>query len=182
VSDALNELVEYRGQYGLSPMLKRLQTFHNANPEVLDFLVQELREVRASGWRKTSVGSLWHHARWVLTQTYRAPGETFVMSNNFFPHYERVIVILHPDMNGFFEMAKSKADEDFGTRLETATKNPKPGHIRRLLWADGRAIEDGWRPTIQHEPKPVARRERVTRKPAGSVPSGGVHHFDRGQS
>lgn len=42
-------------------------------------------------------------------------------------------------------------------------KHQKPGHIRRLVWADGTAIENGWRPTTPHEPKPVRRRERVTR-------------------
>jgi hypothetical protein len=84
------------------------------------------------------------------------------MGNNLFPHYGRIIAILHPDLIGFYAMAKSKADADFGTVLEPV-KNQKPGHIRRLMWADGTAIENGWRPTIQHEPKPVERRDRVRR-------------------
>jgi hypothetical protein len=69
---------------------------------------------------------------------------------------------LHPELNGFFAMAKSAADADLGTMLEPG-KNLEPGHARRLLWADGTPIERGWRPTIQHEPKPVQRRERVRR-------------------
>lgn len=166
MKDAIDELIEYRKPHGISPMLRRVHRFHKANPQVLDFLIQELREVRESGWPKTSLGSLWHHARWVLTQKYRAPGETFVMSNNLFPHYERIIIILHPEFNGFYEMAKSRADEDFGTMLEPVSK---PGHVRRLMWADGTAIENGWRPTTPHEPKPVPRRERVRRKPPVSV-------------
>ena len=166
--DAIDELIEYRKPHGLSQMLHRVHRFHKTNPQVLDFLIQELREVRESGWPKTSLGSLWHHARWVLTQKYRAPGETFVMSNNLFPHYERIIIILHPEFNGFYEMAKSKADADLGTMLEQSTKL-KPGHIRRLLWADGKAIENGGRPITPHEPKPVPRRERVRRKSPMSV-------------
>ena len=167
--DAIDELIEYRKPHGLSPMLRRVHRFHKTNPQVLDFLVQELRDVRDSGWPKTSLGSLWHHARWVLTQKYRAPGESFVMSNNLFPHYERIIVILHPEFNGFFEMAKSKADADLGTMLEPVSKSHPDGYVRQLLWADGKAIERGWRPTTPHEPKPVARRERVRRRPQGTV-------------
>jgi hypothetical protein len=85
------------------------------------------------------------------------------MSNNLFPHYERIIAILHPDLNGFFGMATSKADTDLGTKLEPGAKHQTPGYIRRLVWADGTAIESGWRPATPHEPKPVRRRERVTR-------------------
>jgi hypothetical protein len=167
--DAIDELLEYRKPHGISPMLARVHSFHQNNRQVLDFLVQELRDVRDSGWPKTSVGSLWHHARWVLTQKYRAPGETFVMSNNLFPHYERMIVILHPDLNGFFEMQTCKADADLGTRLEPVSKLHPKGYVRRLLWEDGKAIENGWRPVNKHAPQPVARRERIRRKPVASV-------------
>lgn len=162
--DAVDELIAYRKQFGrLSPMLRRVYRFHKANPQVLDFLVSEMRVDLENGWRRTSLGSLWHYARWVLTRKNRIPGESFVMSNNLFPHYGRIIVILHPELNGSFEMAKSKADADLGTMLEPASKNHERGYIRRLLWADGTPIEHGWRPTVPHEPKPVNRRERVRR-------------------
>ena len=162
--DAFSELMRYREAQGVkSAMLKRVWKFHRAKPEVLDFLIQELREVRASGWTKTSVGSLWHHARWCLTQKLRAPGETYVMANDLFPWYERIIIILRPEFNQFFQMAKSEADADLGTKLEPAPKDAKRGYIRRLLWADGTEIESGWRPSLPHEPKPVRRRARVAR-------------------
>jgi hypothetical protein len=167
--DAIDELIEHRRPYGISPMLRRVHNFHQTNPQVLDFLVEELREVRASGWERTSLGSLWHHARWVLTQKYSAPGETFVMSNNLFPHYSRIIVILHPDLNGFYGMAKSGADLDLGTMLEPFSNAHPKKYVRRLLWADGKSIERGWRPGAQHVPQQVARRERVRRKPMDTV-------------
>jgi len=162
--DAVDELIAYRKQCGpVSRMLRRVHRFHKTNPQVLDFLVLELREVRANGWTRASVGSLWHYGRWVLTQKHRAPGESFVMSNNLFPYFERIIAILHPDLNGFFEMGKSDADVDLGTKLEPSPKVRERGYIRRLVWSDGKAIEDGWRPSTPHEPKPVRRRERVKR-------------------
>jgi hypothetical protein len=177
--DAVDELIAYRRQFGpLSPMLRRVHKLHKRNPHLLDFLVQELREVRASGWTCASVRSLWEHGRWVLTKR-KAHGEDFAMANELAPYYARILCILHPDFNGFFVMNQSKADADFGTMLEPSTKDHKPGYIRRLLWAEclgtvpGSAelvkvrcemkIERGWQPTAKHEPKPVSRRERVRR-------------------
>jgi hypothetical protein len=160
--DAIDELIAHRRQTGsISPMLRRVHRFHRANPNVLDFLVSEMRVDKENGWTRTSLGSLWHYGRWVLTRKHRAPGESFLMSNNLFPHYGRIIAILHPDLNGFFAMAKSKADADLGTTLEPGTH--QKGSIRRLVWADGTSIDAGWRPNTPHEPKPVRRRERVTR-------------------
>src|SRR5579859_1639502 len=144
--DAVNELIQYRVAQGAKgAMLKRVHRFHQAKPEVLDFLVEELRALRANGWPRASVGSLWHYARWTLMQSYRAPGETYFMANDLFPWYERAIVILCPEFNQFFQMSQSQADNDFGTMLEPAPKDPKRGYIRRLLWADGKDIADGWR-------------------------------------
>lgn len=156
----------YRMPFGLSTLAKRVHTFHKTNPQVLDFLVNELREVQANGRPRASVGSLWHYARGVLTEKHRAPGESFVMSNNLFPHYSRMIVIFHPTLNGFFEMGRSQADEDFGTMLEPVRKSMPKGYIRGLLWADGNAIERGWRPSILHEPKQVERLLPLVRKAA----------------
>jgi hypothetical protein len=162
--DALTELLEYRKPHGASPMLNRAYRFHRKNPEVLDFLVRELRAARSSDRKRTSLGSLWHYMRWTLVKKRWVAGETFVVTQNLSAYYSRFLVILHPEFNGFFEMAKSRADADLGTMLEAPSKNHKPGYIRRLLWADGTAIENGWRPTVPHEPKPVKRRRPVTRE------------------
>jgi hypothetical protein len=102
--------------------------------------------------------------RWTLVKKRRAHSERFVVTQNLSAYYSRFVVVLHPEFNGFFKMAKSKADADLGTMLEAPSKKHAPGHIRRLLWADGTAIEDGWRPTAPHEPKPVKRRKPVTRE------------------
>ena len=72
-----------------------------------------MRVDRDGGWKRASLGSLWHYARWVLTRRHRVPGESFAMSNNLFPWYGRIIAILHPDLNGFFR----DADEQGRRRL-----------------------------------------------------------------
>ena len=164
--DALNELLQHiQSTRGLTPRLKRLKQFHNANPAVLDLIVRELYDVREMGWKAASVISLWEYARWVLAKTKTA-GESFAMNNNFRSCYARVIVILHPELNGFFEMRETNKpgvegpDSEMGTKLEDA--RPKD-YGRRLQWADGTAIENGWRPTTPHKPQQVSRRERVRR-------------------
>ena len=174
--DAVNELLHHiQSTRGLSPRLKRLKQFHNANTPVLDLIVQELYDVQAMGWKAASVISLWEYARWVITKT-KTRADPFAMNNNFRSYYARIIAILHPRLNGFFEMREPNKpgrkersiDAEMGTKLESA-KSREKDYSRRLLWADSTPIERGWRPTTPHVPKPVSRRERVLRKPPGSL-------------
>lgn len=166
--DAVMELIEYRRPFGLSRLGERFFSFHKLNPEVLDFFYQELLTLRENGWTKTSFGSLWHHARWVLTVRHRVPGETFAMSQNLACHYARALVILHPDFNGFYDMERAQADKDFGVCIEPVPRKQIKGYIRKLQWVNGRAIENGWRPAVPHAlpAAPVPRRAPVKRKAA----------------
>jgi hypothetical protein len=168
--DAVDELLQHiQDTRGLSPRLKRLGQFHRDNRVVLDLIVRELYDVRSMGWPCASVKSIWEYARWVLTKK-KATGEPFAMNDVFQSYYARIIAILHPSLNGFFEMREPNQpgrkergpDAEMGTKLESAKSRTKD-YGRRLQWADETAIESGWRPTIPHEPKPVHRRERVKR-------------------
>ena len=162
--DPIEQLIEWRRPHGLSPLARRFFRLHQLNPDLLDFFTQELVTLRANGWERTSFGSLWHHARWVFT-TRRAPGETFAMSQNLACHYARALIILHPEFNGFYALEKALADKDFGVCIEPAPRKYVAGYVRRLYWADGRAIENGWRPTVAHKipSAPVPRRKPVER-------------------
>ena len=168
--DAVNELLRHiQSTRKLSPRLERLRRFHNANGNVLDLIVQELYDVRAMSWNGASVKSLWEYARWILMKK-RTANEPFEMNDVFQSYYARIIVILHPDLNGFFEMREPRKpsrkergpDAELGTKL-AAEKAGIKDYGRRLLWSDGTPIENGWQPSTPHEPKPVRRRERVRR-------------------
>jgi hypothetical protein len=176
MSDAVNELLQHiQNTLGLSRKLKRLKKFHDDNPDVLDFIVQELYDVREVGWKGASVISLWEYSRWVLRKTKTA-GDPFAMNNNHRSYYARIIAILHPELNGFFEMREPgnpdqqerSIDAEMGTKLERV-KSRAEDYGRRLLWADGTPIELGWQPTTPHKPKPVSRRQRTLRKSPTSV-------------
>jgi hypothetical protein len=136
--------------------LRRFREFHQAHPEVLDFLVAEirLRIERVGG--AFSFHSLWDYCRWKIELEQR-PTDTYKMNDHAAPFYARAIVILHPDLNGKCEFRKCRTDEILGTDIAPMTANRPGDYSRRLCWADGTALEDGWRPShphvIQHAPR-----------------------------
>ena len=128
--------------------LREFHSFHNMHPEVLDFLVQEIR-LRLDRFDAFSYHGLWEYARWKL-EIEKGPSDTFLMNDHLAPFYARAITILHPEFNGRAEFRKSKADSILGTQIEPAPEKRPKNYARRLQWADGTAIEDGWRPTTPH--------------------------------
>jgi hypothetical protein len=162
--DAIDELV------ARSKNCRELRAFHeahNSHPEVLDFLVEEIR-LRLERFPSFSYHSLWEYARWKIDME-KGPDDTFLMNDHAAPFYARAITILHPEFNGRAEFRKCKADEVFGLQIEPAPKKRPKNYARRLLWADGSTLENGWRPTLPHVVGPVTRRPDIHRKPAGSV-------------
>lgn len=143
--DAVDELVARSKDHR---ELQAFHEFHKRHPEVLDFLVQEIR-LRLERFDAFSYHSLWQYARWKL-EMEKGPGDTFMMNDHAAPFYARAITVLHPEFNGRAEFRKSKADEILGLRIEPVPDKRPKNYARRLQWADGTAIENGWRPAIPH--------------------------------
>lgn len=143
--DAIDELVARSKDHR---ELRAFHEFHKRHPEVLDFLVQEIR-LRLDRFDAFSYHSLWQYARWKL-EMEKGPGDTFLMNDHAAPFYARAITVLHPEFNGRAEFRKSKADPIFGLRIEPVPDKRPKNYARRLQWADGTAIEKGWRPTTPH--------------------------------
>jgi hypothetical protein len=145
--DAIDELVR---RSKADPELSKFEAFHKANPQVLDFLVAEIRLLRGCGG--FSFASLWHYSRWKLKHR-KGTTTTYAMNDHLTPFYARAILILHPELNGRAEMrsrdGECNADRIFGTRLASGAKRNRD-YSRRLEWADGTSLEDGWRPTHPH--------------------------------
>jgi hypothetical protein len=155
-TDAIDELVARSNN---RPELRAFHEFHKEHPEVLDFLVDEIRLRIAHGNRAFSFQSLWSYARWKL-EVDKGPDDTFKMNDHLCPFYARAIIILHPELNGLAELRPAKADEIFGTRIEPLPHGKRPkGYARKLQWADGTAIEDGWRPSTPHVVNHAANRK-----------------------
>jgi len=144
--DAIDELV---GRSKPHRELCAFREFHKAHPEVLDFLVQEIQLRTDHGFAAFSYHSLWEYCRWKL-ELEKGPGDTFQMNDHATPFYARAITILHPEFNGRAEFRQSRADSIFGTRIEPVPERRPKNYARRLQWADGTAIENGWRPRHPH--------------------------------
>jgi hypothetical protein len=152
--DAIDELV---ARSKSDQELRAFHDFHKRHPEVLDFLVEEI-QLRLDRFEAFSYHSLWQYARWKL-ELEKGPRDTFLMNDHAAPFYARAITILHPEFNGRAEFRKSKVDPIFGTRIEPAPEKRPKNYARRLQWADGTAIEDGWRPAIPHVLNHAANRK-----------------------
>jgi hypothetical protein len=138
--------------------LRAFHQFHRAHPEVLDFLVEEIQLRIDKGFPAFSYRSLWEYGRWKL-QMQHGPGETFLMNDHAGVLYGRAIVILHPEFNGRAEFRTAKADSIFGTKIEPMPKKRPKNYARRLQWADGTALENGWRPQNPHVVNHAANRK-----------------------
>jgi len=152
--DAIDELAARSRKH---PELLAFCKFHRAHPEVLDFLVQEIRLRIDHGFKAFSYHSLWEYARWKLEMQI-GPCETFLMNDHAVPFYARAITVLHPEFNGRAEFRQSKADSIFGTRIEPVPDRRPKNYARRLQWADGTPIENGWRSENPHVVNHAANR------------------------
>jgi hypothetical protein len=150
--DAIDELVA-RSKPCIA--LKRFHDYHRANPEVFDFIVAELRLRIVKGFTASSVHNICEYARWKI-ETDRGPGTVFSLNDRFAPFYARAVVIICPAYNGHVEFRRSVADGIFGVCLEPLPKKRRKNYARRLVWADGATIEDGWRPSRPHVPRYAA--------------------------
>ncbi len=155
MKDAIDELV-CRSQRHRE--LRAFHKFHKRHPEVLDFLVQEIQLRIDHGFTAFSYHSLWQYARWKL-EMLKGPGDTFLMNDHAAPFYARAITVLHPEFNGRAEFRKSKADTILGLRIEPVPDKRPRNYARRLQWADGTPIENGWRPVNPHVVNHAANRK-----------------------
>jgi hypothetical protein len=155
--DAIDELVARSVD---CPKLRAFHKAHRLHPETFDFLVAEIQLRLESGFPAFSYHCLAEYARWKIEKE-EGPTTTFFLNDNDVPFYGRALIVLHPEFNGHCEFRKSEADEIFGTRIEPIPEKRPKNYARRLQWADGRAIEDGWRPTIPHVVGAVRRKRDI---------------------
>lgn len=90
----------------------RFEEFHRHNPNVYRTLVRLAREwVNTTGRNKLGISVLFERARWDLA--IEAQSEDFKLNNSYRAFYSRLIHMQEPDLNGLFELRRSKADQFF---------------------------------------------------------------------
>jgi hypothetical protein len=126
--DAIDELV------ARSPDCREVRgfhEFHRKHPEVLDFLVEEIRSRFNRGFTSFSYRTLWEYTRWKL-EMEKGPGDSFLMNDHCAPLYACAIAILHPEFDGLAAFSKDKTDAVLRTQIgATAQETTKE------LWVSG---------------------------------------------
>lgn len=84
---------------------ERWVTFHRANPDVYDKLVEVARFVHAHGSRRVGMKFLYERVRWL--SEIETVGEKWKLNNTFTAFYARLLMFDHPDLDGLFELRKS---------------------------------------------------------------------------
>lgn len=98
-----------------SLLLDQFLDYHQKNPGIFDFLVAALQEMQDAGYVRGGFPLAYNQARWHYGVKKR--NTEFELNNNIAAHYSRAVAILHPELEGFYEMrttAGGTADRDFG--------------------------------------------------------------------
>jgi len=86
----------------------RFEQFVIEAPELYDFLVARAREMRARGFSRYGIKSLYEVARFHFSMT-RKPGEEYKLNNDYTALFARKIMRDHPDLDGFFETRRLRS-------------------------------------------------------------------------
>lgn len=80
--------------------------FHKDHPEVYDSFVQLANEAKEKGFKSIGAHLLIQRIRW---ESHIARKQnTYKICNNHFPYYARLLILDHPEFEGFFELRKLK--------------------------------------------------------------------------
>lgn len=89
---------------------ERFEDFHYKNPQVYLLLCERARELKAKGFARYSIRTLWELLRWHSHMTVKS-SDSFTLNNNHVPYYARKIMQDESDLRGFFETRKLRGDD-----------------------------------------------------------------------
>lgn len=81
---------------------ERFEHFHQENPKVYEVLVSYARQIRARGFRRYSIKTIWAVMRWHYDTGTRGPEEHFKLDDRYYSRYARKIMEQEQDLKGFF--------------------------------------------------------------------------------
>lgn len=86
----------------------RFAEYHTANPQVYAALRRFALDAKRAGRDRLSINMLFERVRWHTD--IDAQGDTFKVNNSFRAYYARLLMEQEPELRGFFETRRSKAD------------------------------------------------------------------------
>jgi len=85
--------------------------FHNNNPRVYEVLVGLARQMHGRGFSHYGIKTLWEVTRWQIHLETKDPSG-FKLNNYYHSRYARLIMLMEPDLEGFFELRKLQTPSD----------------------------------------------------------------------
>lgn len=95
----------------VDPTREKYLAFHRANPHVYESLVEMARNLKEIGHTRYGIAGLFETLRYQSAIRTSDPNAGFKLSNDYKPYYARDIMKNNPDLDGFFEIKKAKADK-----------------------------------------------------------------------
>lgn len=86
----------------------RFAEYHAANPAIYEALRRFALEAKRSGRMRLGMKALFERVRWFTE--IEAKGDTFKVNNNWTASYARLLMEQEPELRGFFETRKARAD------------------------------------------------------------------------
>lgn len=90
------------------PTAAKFAAYNRENPQVYAALRKFALEAKRAGRERMGMKALFERVRW-FTQV-EAQGDSFSLNNNYTAFYARMLMDLEPELAGFFETRKAKAD------------------------------------------------------------------------
>lgn len=89
----------------------RFERYHEEHPEVLAELLRLARKIRARGFRRYSIKTLWEVLRWHSNMKLGPDAESpFEYSNDYHSRYARLIMELYTEeFAGFFSLRELRS-------------------------------------------------------------------------
>ena len=80
----------------------RFELFDREHPEVFAEIVRLATQVRARGFKRFSIRTIWERMRWTFFMK-RGPDDEFKLNDHFHSRYARKLVADHPEFAGMYE-------------------------------------------------------------------------------
>ena len=87
-------------------LVARFFAYHQDNPALFGLFLRYAREAKDRGRGRFSSWMIGNRVRWYTA--VETTGPRFKVTNDYFALYARLIVYLHPEFDGFFEMRAMK--------------------------------------------------------------------------
>jgi len=84
--------------------------FHIANPEILGILENIALDLLNQGWKKGSINLIFERVRWLYA--IQTQGDKYKLNNNHRAFYARLIMMINPDLDGFFSIRYQHSEPD----------------------------------------------------------------------